>query len=276
MWPSEPLIRPRAWLNNFDTPDKGTAAYLLDKFIFYNERLTNSLLVSSYHSIGDGLSKGFDTPNPTTLVQSLETACFTLVTGENPNPTDSGYTFCRKARQILDIPEELVFEPEAAIQHAKIGKTVVFLDDFIGSGDQFLKTWKRGYGLEKISFSQIQVDNNFCAIYLSLISTEFGIGNIRRDAPSVAVSVTHSLGKKYSIKDASMDESKRKAIFDLLKKYSTRLNPKEEYIKNNPSYLMFGYKNRGLMFGFQHSIPDATLPIFWAPGNNWEPLVERT
>ena len=277
LWPSEPTIRPRAWLDNFDENDIGLAAFLLDKFTFYNHRLTDALLVASYHSIGDGSPKGPSALSADDLIKSLETAIFTPVLGESPNPTDSGNLLCRKARQILNIPEELILNTRDALEHARAGNTVVFLDDFIGSGDQFLKTWRRiNSRTAPMSFAEVDRTTGFTAIYISLVTTDFGLRNIHTAAPNVAVCATHILGEKYTINGLDISESKRNDIKDLLKKYSTHLRPKEEYIAKNPDYLAFGYKSRSLMFGFEHSIPDATLPIFWSPGiDNWEPLVER-
>jgi len=74
-----------------------------------------------------------------------------------------------------------VSKPNAIVASGSLSSSYGIYLVSIGSGDQFLKTWKRGYSREKISFSQIQKGNSFCAIYLSLVSTEFGIDNIRRD-----------------------------------------------------------------------------------------------
>ena len=273
-WLPEPSIRPRAWIDNFEVKDKGIAAFLLDKFTFYNHMRTNDLLVATYNSIGDGLSKGPLSGTSSELIESLSTAVFTLVTGENPNPTDSGHFFCRLARQNLEIPEDHIFTPEQAIAHCSYGNTIVFLDDFIGSGDQFIKTWKRR--INGSSFEENFKYNKFTAIYLAPITTEVGLKNIHDKMPNIAVCNAHILGKKSSIQGMEVSKQKRDEILRFLGKYSNRLEPKEDYIANVPSYKIFGYHNLGLMFGFEHSIPDATLPIFWAPGKDWEPLIERT
>ncbi len=277
-WPSEPKIRPRAWLQNFDDVDLGIAAFLLDKFTFYNHNLSDMLLVSSYNSIGDGLSKGPKAPNSGELIQSLNNAILAPISGEIPNPTDSGYLMCRNARQVLDIPEESIVDHKCAIEHASHKGTVVFIDDFVGSGDQFMKTWTRKYGKQNPrSFLDIQRDIGFTAIYIALVSTDVGLDTIHRNAPKVAVCVTHILNQKSALHGV-IDGSglQKNDILKFLVKYSTRLKPKEPYIANNNDYLSLGYHQLGLLFGFEHSIPDATLPIFWSPGiNNWEPLVER-
>ncbi|MCG8050675.1 MAG: hypothetical protein JAZ15_05690 [Candidatus Thiodiazotropha endolucinida] len=276
-WPTEPTIRPNAWLHNFEPEDQATAAILLDRFTYYNQKLTDALFLSSYHSIGDGLPKGPNTPSLSELIRSLTNARITPITGEAPNPTDSGNLFCRKARQLLAIDDHIVVEPRAALDHARAGGTIVFVDDFIGSGDQFLETWRRPYSrTEPSSFFNCHAQNGFTSIYLSLVSTDFGLNNIQRFAPNTAVCVSHILCKRSTIQGMEISDQKRQKCIDFLEKYSARLQPRETYIASNPKYRAFGYKERGLLFGFEHSIPDATLPIFWSPGvGNWEPLIER-
>lgn len=276
LWLKEPKIRPLRWLNNFDDSDKVTAAFLLDKFVFYNEELTNILLSASYNSLTDGLSKGPDSRSAEELLLSLQTALFTPVRGEEPRPTDSGNLFCRKARQILRIPDDNLVESEEAIQHALAGNTVIFLDDFIGSGDQFLSTWKRNYRAHgNQSFMSIRNQRNFDAIYIAVVSTQSGLERINRAAPEVMISVSHILGAESTIFGLKTTPEKKLKINNLLKKYWSRLNPNEIYMRNHEKFLMHGYKEKGLLFGFEHSIPDATLPIFWSKGPNWEPLIER-
>lgn len=276
IWPSETLLRPRAWLNNFEEPDKYVAAVLLNNFNFFNDRLTDHLLLSSFQSIGDGLSKGPKAPDRNALLSALSTAKYTLVEGETSNPTDSGYNICRRARQVLRIPEHLIANPTEALMHATNGGTVVFLDDFIGSGDQFIHTWEKIYPTYgNSSFSTTQPYTNFTAIYVALVSTSSGLEAINLSAPNVAVCVTHVLNEESTYRGIGSGTPLQKLIENFLKKYSPLLTPREAYM-TRPDWKAFGYKNRGLLFGFSHSIPDATLPILWSPGvNNWEPLIER-
>lgn len=276
LWLREPKLRPVRWLNNFDDADKATAAFLLDKFVFYNEELTNILLCSSYSSLADGLPKGPQSIYPGDIFNSIQNACFTPVRGEEPRPTDSGNLFCRKARQLLRIPEENMLEPEDAIQHALAGNSVIFLDDFIGSGDQFLETWRRSYSsVNGESFKSIRQKSSFDAIYIALIATDYGLSRIHRYAPEIMVSISHLLGHESTVFGLNAPPEKKIKINNLLEKYWSRLEPIEDYMRNNKEYLKHGYKSRGLLFGFEHSIPDATLPIFWSAGPDWEPLIER-
>lgn len=277
MWLSEPIMRPVAWIGNFDECDKQVAAQLLERFVFYNQRLTDALLKASFNSISDGLKKGPKAPNRENLLKQLPNAVFTLVSGENPNPTDSGYFFCRRARQILNINDNVQIKSRFdALEEASKGRAIVFVDDFIGSGDQFLSTWKSSES--GISFEQIRKKVDFTAVYISLVGTEFGINNIWRSAPEVALCVTHRIDDRGTLWGLQSSNISLFTKFDnLLKKYVSRLQPNQNDSYMKGDYLLYGYKKRGLFFAFEHSVPDATLPIFWCRGTgNWEPLIERT
>lgn len=274
LWLPEPHMRPTAWLANFDEEDREIAAFLLDKFTFYNSRLTEALFKASYHSIADGMPKGPQAPNRDALIKSLDVAAFTPVRGEHPNPTDSGYLLCRKARQVIGAPESSILDTDRALDHAYQGGTIIFLDDFVGSGDQFIHTWQRETNGR--SFKDARVKTNFAAIYITLVATDFGLKNIHKSVPSVAVCATHVLEPKSTLTGVVSHSSYPKGEVDaFLNRYATRLRPAEPYIASNLSYLCYGYKSRGLLLGFEHTVPDATLPIFWSPGTNWEPLIER-
>ena len=36
-----------------------------------------------------------------------------------------------------------------------------------------------------------------------------------------------------------------------------------------------GFHDLALTVGFEHSVPDATLPIFYWKNNDWKPLIEK-
>ncbi|HBO3477950.1 hypothetical protein KUC85_15505 [Pseudomonas aeruginosa] len=276
LWAREPKLRPRAWIQNFSPVDRPTAAFLLDKFTFYNADLTSKLLIASYNSLGDGMAKSVNPKSQQEILSGLSSAILTPVKGESPNPTDSGYLVCRMARQSLHIDDSYVLDTDNALQHAYHGGTVIFVDDFVGSGDQFLTTWKLT-NPANLSFQDAYSKSGFLAIYVTLVVTDFGLGNIRRTAPNVSICATHILSEKSTIRGIlSENPGMAPAVESLLERYSTRLTPSEQYM-SPPEYLKYGYKKRGLLLGFDHSVPDATLPIFWSQGtNNWEPLIERS
>lgn len=275
IWPAEPRMRPRLWLKNFEEKDRADAAILLDKFSFYSARQSDALLVASFRSLGDGRPKNAVGQSRDALIAALARAVVTPVLGEDPDPTDSGNLLCRRARQLMFHAQRSV-TIEDALRQADAGVPVVFVDDFVGSGDQFLATWRRE--LNGLSFEAAQRKSGFVAIYVALMGTDYGLKKISENAPSVAVSVTHVIEARSTLEGIAPPGTTVGAKIEaLLDKYSPRLTPREEYIAKNELYRKYGYKERKLLLAFDHSVPDATLPIFWSPGHSgWEPLIERT
>ncbi|MGN6094279.1 MAG: phosphoribosyltransferase-like protein, partial [Luteibacter jiangsuensis] len=226
-------------------------------------------------SLSDGMQKGPQAATAEEIEAVLPGAYFTPVEGEKPNPTDSGFFLCRRARQILKVPEDRIVNRDAALEKAYQGAAIVFLDDFVGSGDQFISTWERVTNGRSFKFAQKAT--SFIPIYVSMVCLEKGISRIHQEAPMVALSTAHILEERSTLNGVmSISADVQARLEDFLRKYSPRLKPNEPYIANNPSYKVKGYKNGGLMLAFEHSVPDATLPIFWSSGDvNWVPLLER-
>lgn len=281
LWPSESHLRPREWLHNFDEADRTVAASLLENFQFYNQRMTDRLLLASYYGLADEGVRAKLIPTHSELDRVLQTAVFCPVEGENPNVTDSGNVMCRKARQLLGIPADRIRPTAAALDAAIAGAPVIFVDDFIGSGDQFIKTWTRAYRTDSpTSFAETKAISPFVAIYVAMVATEDGIQTIRLKAPDVVLSVAHSLGADATLH--GLRSGPAHPIHDLqqaqglfLDKYAPSLSPQEHYMQST-RYKRLGFKSKALLFAFEHCVPDATLPIFWSPGpSSWRPLVER-
>lgn len=274
LWTKEPKIRPRAWLGNFDETDKEIAAILLDNFIYYNAEHTDALLKSAYHSISTVFSGRQEKP----VADILDDFVFTIVTGENPNLTDSGHHFIRRLRQLFQIPEAKIVNFKEAIGQAKLGKNVIFIDDFVGSGEQFCTTWKRSVEGFETSFDELSQNENFLCIYVTLIATEDGLDRIQGLSPKLKVVTAHTLSSSSTIEGISQRKVTQLGLELFLAKYSKKLLPQEEHIADNPEYIMKGYRNIGALIGFEHGVPDASLPIFWSPGvdDNWIPLILRS
>jgi hypothetical protein len=277
-WSAEPKIRPLAWLENFADSEKPVAAVLLDHFVFFSMEAVDRMLLSGYRSLRDLLIARYGITKATDL---LARAVFTAVEGETPNVTDSGKLFCRKLRQILDLQESRFVEPRIAVQRAASDTPVIFLDDFVGSGRQFETTWKRRY-LTTIpqSFQDVHARTPFPAIYLNLVTSSYGLSNIRRIAPSVLVVANHVVDEGYSVK--RLPKSRLVPDVQDIQGHIDRLLDKYHHVLRLPTYFTttearkYGFHRLGLLLAFDHSTPDATVPLLWAEGtSSWTPLVRR-
>lgn len=279
VWANEARIRPTAWLSNFDASEQPIAAVLLDHFIFASAPAVDRMLLSGYRAMRDRMVRSFGKDVAKAI---LRDAVFTAVEGEDPNVTDSGNLFCRKIRQIISIHESRFLSPTEALSAASAGCPVILVDDFVGSGDQFLKTWTRHYsdGFPK-SFKDAYDRRPFAVHYLTLVASSGGMANIARHAPLVEVVATYVLEGEYSVHDLPRNQllpdlpDIPNQISNLLDKYHSRLVV-PTYLESSPGR-KFGYHELGFLFAFDHSTPDATIPLLWADGpDGWTPLVRRT
>jgi hypothetical protein len=276
LWLPSPKLRPDAWLNNFHGQDKIVAAVLLDHFVFFSSSAVDRMLLSAYRALTDGVSRRLGAQAAHKIFAE---AVFTSIEGEDPNVTDSGNLFCRKLRQTLSLDDQRFAPPIEAVEAALNGRTVIFLDDMLGSGTQFLRTWNRGYRkAAPYSFNDIAVTSGIRAYYLTLIATRKGYERLSTDVPDVVVAATHIIDDSDSVrgipKTGVLPEISdlAEAVDQLITAVGLRLPP---YL-NTPALRKLGHDELGLLIAFDHSTPDSTLPIFWGEGDeNWTPLVRR-
>lgn len=277
LWAPSPHLRPQAWLENFNTDqDRLLAATLLDNFVYYSDRATDQLLRASYAALEDRVLTDVSHADPETVLAS---AVLTPIEGETPNRSDSGNLLCRRARNVLGIPESRVVDPKDALQAVQNGVALVLIDDFLGSGEQFIHTWERKYSdTSPKSFKEAYARQSFPVFLLALVATSYAIKRVRGAVPNVLVSLSHELDDAYSVRSLRSpplhppidDFSTR--MSDFLARHAGALTL-PSFIKNC-DWPSFGFGGFGLLFAFEHSIPDSSLPIFWAPdGPNWVPLV---
>src|SRR5258708_5765958 len=181
LWPVGTKLDADRWLLNYASGEQAHATQLLNAFLYFSSGLLDQILRAAFQT----LSRVVITTGDPFLTAQAEWRSFcdrlivTYVTGEKPSPTDSGYLYARKERQLLGVPEERILAPERAVAelHLRGLLPVIFVDDFVGSGDQFVSTWKRtfrwlsGSG----SFENLQKVKGGQFYYCPLICTEVGM-----------------------------------------------------------------------------------------------------
>ena len=194
--------------------------------------------------------------------------------------TDSGFAFARKARQVLGIREEQILSPDRAAAELYSGpiRPVVFVDDFVGSGNQFLETWERGVKISNtisISFRQLSLLRGTEFYYCPLVCTEFGYKRLRSSCSRLMLNPAHVLSASYSAlhkESLIWPDHLRSTAADFLRTASGRAG-----IPDNGGGVgdWRGFNSLGLTIAFAHSVPDATLPIFYWKENGWSALVRQ-
>ena len=279
IWPLKCDLNPELWLQNFTQSELNHALYLLNSFMYFNDTLVHEIFAAAVRTISRLMWQPND--NPTTLAQKWEefvhTAIVTYVTGENPNPTDSGYTFAQKARAI-GITEDRIVTPEKALRILQSGSEapIIFVDDFVGSGSQFLTTWRRQYGSAGKTFEELAPITSNEMYLCTAFCTECGLKYIQSECPRIRVNPGHLLSSNYSAlaEDSIIWPSALKSTaVEFIRSASERAGIPDTGGQVDD---WRGFACLGLTIARQGSIPDATLPIFYWQKNGWQPLIRKT
>lgn len=275
VWPFHARIHPEAWLDNFNEDELPHAVALLESFLFYSPEMVNAMLVSVLQALGPEIvDPSLSTADFRAAWNDfIHTTVFTHVAGERPNSSDSGHSFVRKLRQELGVPESrLFYHPEALRELERADVYVVFVDDFVGSGQQFLYTWRSKVDVGGGTFRSFQdVADPSKTLYCPLICTTKGRQRIADFADDkVRVRAAHVIPPEYGALHADSvlwPDHLRADALQFLDAASQRAGI--------PASDRYGFDELALAIGFDHSVPDATLTLIYWEENGWNPLVVR-
>lgn len=280
LWPTSSVLNVKGWLSNFGRHEREYAANLLSAFVYLNSKMVNALLTAAVHGVSQRVVGDTATYDEATDAWEafLDGLVVTYVEGESPNPTDSGYAFARKARQVLGIPQQRIQRPDDALEVLAEGKadTLLFVDDFVGSGSQMQHTWARERKLKggaDMSFREVS-ERGVALLYCPLVSTSYGMAHLRIACPGLVLIPAHELGDEESLvhpRSAMWPESLRDGAVEFLYGASERAGIVAERGDG-----WQGFHNLGLAIAFEDSVPDATLPLYYWERNGWVPLVRRS
>ena len=93
---------------------------MLNVFMYFNEDMVDALFLAAVQQLSRIVAGGGATLQEAQRLwrSFLESAIFTYVEGDPPNPTDSGLLFARKARQVLGIDQRQIVPPVVALDQA--------------------------------------------------------------------------------------------------------------------------------------------------------------
>ncbi|MDH1192728.1 hypothetical protein [Stenotrophomonas sp. GD03958] len=276
LWPNTADLDVSGWLSNFNEDERILAGHLLSGFVYLNRSVVTALFISAFHQ----LSTSPYLTGPTDSRREnwewfRQNVVVTHVEGETPSTTDSGHIFARLARTALGIPEANIVAPERALRilSSGSGRPIVFVDDFLGSGNQFSATWERFYSISSAHESNFkrEVSHHSTSIYfIPLIATKSGVDCVAEVAPQVSICAAHVLdGRDSALTPDSQvwPEDLREQGVEMIHAASSRAGIQGDDWQ--------GFGKLGLCLSFEHSTPDATLPIFYHE-ENWHPLIKRT
>lgn len=232
-----------SWLFNFKTnKDRKSALKLLDKLTYITYNDLRALVKSAYGSLLGSIH-----------ANSL-TNCYISPIGK----LTSGSTHLAKIfEEENGIDDKLVipFENLKSLTEIK-DKTLVLIDDFIGSGSTYIR-WYKENASQLSNFSKV--------IYVSATGLQNGIINIESETKTEVICANIFDEDEQVIDGTLFDLEDKQTIKELIDKYSSRIG--SEYI--------YGHGNCQLLLAFEYNIPNSSIGILWWSKNNWTPLIKR-
>ncbi len=282
LWPL-PLsgVDPRGWLENFRAHEERHAVYLLNAFLYFADFVIDRVFVAACHGLSHrAIQQQTEGADEVACWNAfLEGLIVTAVRGERPAPTDSGPLFTRRARHRVGIDKTRILDQRDAIAHtARTGGDVLFVDDFVGTGNQFVDTFRRTFeiGNRGFSFASLYSAGVGRYFYCPVVATMRGMERITTEFPNVVINPGHALSARYSVLHPDSliwpDDLKDTAA-EFLYGASMRAG-----IPDDPASVNHweGFGRQGLALAFAHGTPDATLPLLWWDRDElWTPLKGR-
>ena len=270
LWPR--TVQPERWLANFSDCERPYAVHLLNSFVHFNQDIIDQLFVSAFQLLSceilsaeaplDEVVQAWDDFRNRVLI--------TPVSGEIPSPADSGYRYATKARNLLNIPPSQLATHEDALRTVVSDATrpIIFVDDFVGSGQQILNHWKRQVTVDGtvVSFALAAEGGMGPAYYCCALATDYGIGRIACARLPLTVRAGNTLPASASavaLDSLVWPRSEYTNGVAFLDAANARAG-----IKANAK----GFHELGLAVAIEGRVPDATLPIFLWDQNDWIPL----
>lgn len=281
IWPQQPWdIDHQGWLGNFSgSHDRSIAANLLDSYLLISSAQAEKMLLSAFHALAP-LQGDMFASDPTEYQQDWNefraTIAVTFPARRN-DPGGSGHMFARTARTFVHDRATQLFTPESLVESLASGsesRPVVFVDDFAGSGDQFVATWRRVHRLpdnSTHSFASLAAEGAISQIFfIPPIATVSAKKTLRELAPEVRLMPAHLLPTRYSATSPTtslVSPELRDDLHDFLVRHAEKAGYSKEHV--------YGYNDGGLALSFEHGTPDNTLPVFnggRSRPSTWRPL----
>ncbi|SPE50928.1 conserved hypothetical protein [Verrucomicrobia bacterium] len=271
-------VRLDTWMRNFATDtERYFGACVLDALIYRSDRQTVALmeqlfqrnipdLVRRFSPNGDSRLSWLDKLREPFQMTSPQIRIIPVLKLTDP-PTKSGLLLARLYRRGLGLNEAWMLWPWQIEAAKRVGiKQFLFIDDFLGTGDQFCEFADQ--------FSLLKNLEGCYGVYAPLTAHVDGIAKVRKEIPTLGVVAVEVIDHKYSLfssqsnwfNDQTNTPASARAFYDnLVGRVQFPIKPEANR----------GYGKLALAYAFNHATPDNCLPILWAEGRNWKPLLPR-
>lgn len=288
-WDKITKVKLDTWLANFKgKEEKYLASLILHKLIYRNEdsiisminniffiELPKYLKDKNVYKVDDldyFRKKLFETQE--NFFREVDFRFSTIATGDLG---ESGHLYIKYLREyficsglIVDISSER--NPESGEEyyfqniHSSV-KTIVFIDDFIGSGSQIIEFIEDNY-------KKLAIFDNL--VFMPLVAHQKGIDEIIGVGFGINIeiipveTINHENSSFYLSESEDSVFDGKNTIHDLHTFYKELINEKDF-----DSFPEYGFGNLGLTHVFSTGIPDNNLPLLFKSTYSWQALREK-
>ncbi len=244
-----------AWLDNFEESDKKKALIVLNSFEFFSIK---SIIKEFNHGLLNILS---DLPPITSIY---------LIPLGKIGKSGVAMAYYLKKTPAFSNNKRIEFIEENNFSALTDGCGIVIVDDFAGTGNSIIEFYNQ--------FKTNLPDNH--TVY-ALTTVYMGKAKINLEKSNIRVIGNERMPAFASRGSVFGYYPKMIAIRDFCFRYGNMLYPEHKYKEKKTAQHPLGYLNTQALIGFDHSIPNNTLPILWADckikGTNeyWVPLFPR-
>lgn len=187
---------------------------------------------------------------------------------DSSKPGESANQITRYLIQKMDInPNQTAFIDNLYLKDIEQLKSIIFVDDCMGSGNQLEQFFDRSNVKLKIDFA---FQNNVKVYYLILTGYKNNIDIIqkKKNLENIKIIACDELSDNDRIFNPKNiiwhdDEEFQKAILYFK-------NLEKEY-----GISQYGWSNLDFAVFIHNTVPDWSLPIFWMENSDWAPLMKR-
>ncbi|MCT4645243.1 MAG: hypothetical protein N4A74_09680 [Carboxylicivirga sp.] len=267
------------WLDNFeDTFGKYLALKILIHSIYYSEKNVVELLghgiYEKIHSaeikrqlVQDNNILIPRTETNSLLQDRLESSAFVPLLDKS-RPGESGNQMTRYLIQKLNIaPSQTFFLEKLTDKVILKHKSIIFLDDCIGSGNQLDDFFGKP---EVQTLVNLAVENNIGIYYLIITGYKYNIQKVQRkdNLKNIKIIACDELNDFDRIFNEQNILWQDKEEFDKANQYFIDL-------ENNFGIKQYGWSDLDFAVFMHNTVPDWSLPIFYVDNSDWTPLMTR-
>jgi hypothetical protein len=274
IWTGLHVQKLNQWWSNFKTDtEQYFAACLLDNVIYRSTDQTLALMrqliqrvLPDHGRVTNGIINWQERLNATLYDPGVR--IIPVIPPKSPQGK-SAYVILRHFEKRLGINKKILARPEEIPTLLAQGiETIVFIDDLLGTGTQFVTEFAIHYALGLPKY-------HTKLIYAPLVAHDEGINNIQTSFPHISIASAEILGRTHALFGAQ-----GRAFNDGINTPQSAWNFYADILKtrniNLDSSSLRGFGELELAFFFEHAAPDNCLPIFWWNSSpNWKPLFYR-